>query len=287
MRPLHRLQNVLTAALPLLALGGLAGEAAAQYAGTGYNPYYYSNQTYTYGLHLPQVPVQNGQDEIRGADGTTCRSSMGNNSAYLDIGAIGAQGYGGEVDSGTFYGRLIVPLGQTPKRIDCTKLYDLEITRLKHELQLARAGLGNLDRTGSSGPAPRAQYASTGELVPASAEGAAPTVVPSKTAKSPKPSGSATSSRSTNTAKKKSGWSDDGWSTSGWQQRSQLGAPVARGEEDEGGQTERRVVRRQVPPRAAMPDARAEAARGSLAPVAEAQLTGWMPVVTINARGAE
>lgn len=121
------------------------------------NPYYFNNQNYSYGLYLPQVPQPNGQDEIRAADGTTCRSSMASNNAYLDVGGIGGADQDGSFNSGTVYGRIIVPLGGIPERLDCSSLYNLEIERLKHELALVRAGAAGGSSGGfvpsSSGPA--------------------------------------------------------------------------------------------------------------------------------------
>ena len=147
MRSLLSTTLTLTPVSAFVAFIALSAGASAQSANNGfYNPGY-NNTTYSYGLQLPQVPQPNGQDEIRAADGTTCRSSMASNNAYLDMGGIGGQGADGSFDSGTVYGRLIMPLGDIPKRLDCSSLYNLEIERLRNELQLIRAGLG-----GGSGP---------------------------------------------------------------------------------------------------------------------------------------
>lgn len=102
----------------------------------------YYNQTYQHGLALPHVPLPSGSDEFRAADGTACRSNTASNDAYLDVGAIGSQDVEGSSIGGTFYGRIIMPLGPKPKRLDCTQLYTLEIERLRHELQLVRMGAG-------------------------------------------------------------------------------------------------------------------------------------------------
>lgn len=149
------LRAILAGAFGAGLLLASAGGSAAQNYGNGSNPYYLNNQTYSSGLYLPQVPQPNGQDEIRAADGTTCRSSMASNNAYLDMGGIGGQGQDGSFESGTVYGRLIVPLGGVPDRLDCSALYNLEIERLKNELALARSG------------------ATAGAFVPSSAGGAA------------------------------------------------------------------------------------------------------------------
>lgn len=135
----------------------LAAMATGARAQTYPNPYY-TNQTYSYGLYLPQVPQPTGQDEIRAADGTSCRSNAASNDAYLDIGGIGGQGTDGAFTSGTVYGRVIVPLGTVPKRLDCTQLYSLEIERLKHELQMVKSGLGS----GGFAPAANAGWDKSG-----------------------------------------------------------------------------------------------------------------------------
>lgn len=133
---------------PAVALAVLAMQPSAASAQTanGYNygnpsGYVYNNNTYSSGLYLPQVVQPTGQDEVRAADGTTCRSSMAGNDAYLDIGGLGGQGADGQFNNGTVYGRVIVPLGETPRRVDCSALYNLEISRLKHELEMVRSGL--------------------------------------------------------------------------------------------------------------------------------------------------
>lgn len=96
-----------------------------------------------YGFNLPSAPRSNGYDEVRTSDGTSCRSSMGGNGAYLDVGGIaGQKNNSGTLNQGTVYGRVIIPLGERPGRIDCRSLYQLEIERLKMQLRAAQAGLG-------------------------------------------------------------------------------------------------------------------------------------------------
>lgn len=155
-----------------------SAEASAQTVGNPYGSSYY-NQTYQHGLALPHVPLPSGSDEFRAADGTACRSNTASNDAYLDVGAIGTQDVDGASIGGTFYGRIIMPLGPKPKRLDCTHLYTLEIERLRHELQLVRMGAGN-------------------KHVPSSADVAE---VPVAQPAGGKP--------------KKSSWQTDGWSTPG------------------------------------------------------------------------
>ena len=38
------------------------------------------------------------------------------------------------------YARVTVPLGKQPKRIDCSRVYELEIERLREEVALLRMG---------------------------------------------------------------------------------------------------------------------------------------------------
>ena len=39
---------------------------------------------------------------------------------------------------GLAYARVTIPLGKMPKRIDCSKIYELEIAKLKQELELMK-----------------------------------------------------------------------------------------------------------------------------------------------------
>lgn len=112
-------------------------------------------------FQLPGVSLPSGSDEVRAADGTSCRSAVGNGGAYLDIGVIGnpsaltgSNTGSTTTDSGTTsaYGRIVIPLGRSRKRVDCTRLYDLEVRRLEMELRLMEMGLGRgLEGTADSG----------------------------------------------------------------------------------------------------------------------------------------
>lgn len=110
-----------------------------------------NNNNQNFGFNLPTAPLPNGFDEVRASDGTTCRSSMSGNGAYLDVGGIGGQSRsGGSMDSGTVYGRVVIPLGEKPGRIDCRSLYQLEIDRLKHELRMVKSGINSGQSAGSA-----------------------------------------------------------------------------------------------------------------------------------------
>ncbi|MCT7375257.1 hypothetical protein [Chelativorans salis] len=100
---------------------------------------YIINQNQT-GLNLPGVTMPNGFDEIRAADGTTCRSSMGGRGAYLDSGVVGG-GLNNNSSTLSAYGRVVVPMGKGPPRLDCDRLYQLELQRLELEVELLKRGL--------------------------------------------------------------------------------------------------------------------------------------------------
>ncbi|WP_061929590.1 hypothetical protein [Aureimonas sp. AU22] len=127
---------------------------------------YYLNQSQS-GFNLPGVSLPQGQDEVRAADGTTCRSAVGGSGAYLDVGAInGSNNRNGDVAT---YGRVVIPLGGGGRRVNCAELYDLEIARLRAELKLLQMGVtgGQSDAvatsTASAGPtAQEVRWADTG-----------------------------------------------------------------------------------------------------------------------------
>ena len=108
------------------------------------------NQNQT-GFNLPGVAMPGGFDEVRAADGTTCRSSIASAGPYLDVGAVGNQS-GGRFDTGAVYGRVVVPLGRRGGRPDCRRLYELEVQRLEMEVRLLRAGLGQQAEDHGQGP---------------------------------------------------------------------------------------------------------------------------------------
>lgn len=99
---------------------------------------YALNQNTT-GFSLPGVSLPQGQDEVRAADGTTCRSAVSGSGAYLDMGVVG--GNGATPGGIATYGRVVVPLGRKPPRLDCPKLYALEVERLQMEIRLLKMGL--------------------------------------------------------------------------------------------------------------------------------------------------
>ena len=102
---------------------------------------------------MPPPPTgPGGEDSITTSEGVRCSQSINASGGYLDVGVAGGNlsTYDDQTPSaGTFlggqsaigYARVIIPLGATPKRLDCTALYDLEIARLKQEIQQLKIGL--------------------------------------------------------------------------------------------------------------------------------------------------
>lgn len=123
-----------------------------------------------FGLNLPPIVVPYGQDEVRAMDGTFCRASVSNGGAYMDMGVVGNGAYDDEPGAGAVYGRLIVPLGKQPRRIDCTALYDLEIQRLRLEIQLTRMGVSNPVAPPPNADWQRRGWTSEGRTQPAQAQ---------------------------------------------------------------------------------------------------------------------
>ncbi|MEM9837799.1 MAG: SPOR domain-containing protein [Pseudomonadota bacterium] len=90
-------------------------------------------------VNLPSAPSVSGQDIVRGADGTTCQSAVASGGPYLDVGVLQSQDFYAR-DTAALYGRVVFPLGKRGKRLDCTRLYQLEIERMRMELELLRLG---------------------------------------------------------------------------------------------------------------------------------------------------
>ena len=123
----------------------------------------YSTRSHQTGFNLPGVNSPSGNDEVRAADGTSCRSALGHNGAYVDVGGLASED-GGRLGAATVYGRVVIPLGPRPRRVDCRQLYDLEMERLRLEVTALRrnvaegsatsrgaAGKGNVDSADAAG----------------------------------------------------------------------------------------------------------------------------------------
>ena len=100
-------------------------------------------------LYLPAPPTgPGGEDTIETESGTRCRQSMNSNGAYVDVGVTGSTASGGnrssvsvfnqqrEGSQATGYARITMPLGHRPERIDCSRIYEIEISRMRREIEL-------------------------------------------------------------------------------------------------------------------------------------------------------
>jgi hypothetical protein len=131
--------------LAVVLAGGVAaaGPALAQTESQGAPPtVIVPSQSSVYNqnsVYLPTPPTVHGQDIVRGADGSSCQSAVASSGPFLDVGLIGSQDV---FDRSTtaLYGRVVVPLGKRRKRVDCARLYDLEIERMRMELAMLRMG---------------------------------------------------------------------------------------------------------------------------------------------------
>lgn len=106
------------------------------------------------GLLLPPPPVgPGGEDSITTSEGVRCSQSINSSGGYLDLGIAGGDlssaysnnDYGNSNDStpqsAVAYARVIIPLGEAPTRLNCARLYELEIQKLKAEIEMLKVGL--------------------------------------------------------------------------------------------------------------------------------------------------
>lgn len=117
-------------------------------------------QTAIGSINLPSTPsFAQGQDKIRGADGTECARSTAPRSKWAEVGVVGTGvggqgvensypfvGYNGAIPTaqpysragGAIYGRIIINLDANQSDLDCNHLYALELDRLRAELEQAK-----------------------------------------------------------------------------------------------------------------------------------------------------
>lgn len=123
------------------------------------------SQTTIGNIQLPSQPqFPQGQDKVRAADGTECSVSTAPRKRYMDIGVVGGGSTGSGVENaypfvvpnlgyapnnqynrttGGVYARIVINLDPEKPTIDCNRLYELEIERLRAEIeQLKLIGVG-------------------------------------------------------------------------------------------------------------------------------------------------
>lgn len=127
---------------PLMGLAGVAAAAAQEDPSLHGQPILIPSQSSVYNqnsVFLPTPPTVSGQDVVRSADGGSCQSAIASGGPYMDFGVIGSEDFY-DRSTAALYGRLVVPLGKRARRVDCTKLYELEISRMRMEIDLLRMG---------------------------------------------------------------------------------------------------------------------------------------------------
>jgi hypothetical protein len=111
------------------------------------------------GFYLPAAAPSAGQDEFRASDGTSCRSTM-DGTKRVEVGSFAT---GGRTEYGStyslpgyvstpaqgnvgVYGRYTWSLDGNPDRMDCKKLYELELEKKRLEVELLKRSLVSADQ---------------------------------------------------------------------------------------------------------------------------------------------
>ncbi len=99
-------------------------------------------------LSIPSATIPSGYDRITTSDGTTCESTIASDM-YVQTGLMGVKidhdsahspaamhHYERRQDRDKFgvYAQIVIPIGNKRERIDCNRLYELEIRHLKEQL---------------------------------------------------------------------------------------------------------------------------------------------------------
>lgn len=99
-------------------------------------------------LSIPSATIPSGYDRITTSDGTTCESTIASDM-YVQTGLMGVKVDHDSADSPGarhhherlqdrdkfgVYAQIVIPIGNKRKRIDCNRLYELEIRHLKEQL---------------------------------------------------------------------------------------------------------------------------------------------------------
>ena len=109
-----------------------------------------SAPSFAEGLYLPPPPTgPGGEDRVESATGTRCSQSINSNGSYLDVGMAASTAKNQNAYASPFcpngagsealgYVRITIPLGHRPSRIDCTRIYELELQRMQREIELLK-----------------------------------------------------------------------------------------------------------------------------------------------------
>lgn len=119
-------------------------------------------------LNIPTAPQSYSSDEIRAGD-LTCRMAIGS-STQMEFGVVGIldqMGQNNQLNNGFYnpelynsqsgvygdfmrdvgvYARITIPIGAPKERLNCNKLYQLELERRRLEVTRLKAEINNLRR---------------------------------------------------------------------------------------------------------------------------------------------
>lgn len=101
-------------------------------------------------LAIPGLPQNYQSDKFRAGD-LDCSNAIGS-ATQLEVGVTGIIDKGdtfssNEIGDVGVYGRIIIPLGRTVKnRIDCNRLYELELKKKELEVMRLEAEIDSLRR---------------------------------------------------------------------------------------------------------------------------------------------
>ncbi len=96
-------------------------------------------------LSIPGASIPSGYDRVYSSTGTSCESSQ-EPDMYVQVGAVASQddkygsnssnNYNGNYDRDEFggYVQVVIPISDGRKRVDCSKLYALELQKLEAEI---------------------------------------------------------------------------------------------------------------------------------------------------------
>ena len=123
------------------------------------------------GLSIPGANIPGGYDRITTENGFTCESTIASDT-YVQTGLIGTQQNSDySPNSGRYvsnlddrdeigaYVQLVIPIGEKRERINCNRLYNLEIDRLKAQIEKLKfeATLGDIWAEPEPKPEPKTE----------------------------------------------------------------------------------------------------------------------------------
>ena len=122
-------------------------------------------------VSIPSASVPSGYDRVTTADGVTCESTIAS-ATYVQTGLVGSQtdqkydksqaGYYNNIQDKNEVGayvQMVIPIGEKRERINCNRLYNLEIDRLRAEITKLKveASLGDIWNEPAIQPVPAPQ----------------------------------------------------------------------------------------------------------------------------------